>query len=249
MQTQTIERAFNSDRKIVDAIQYYERARIHTPFTDTTRRQRMLIAWRFRSLFRHLVRRGFDCTVASLLLIAILPILLVTAIAIKLESPGPIIFRQKRIGKHGTTFTLYKFRSMSVDAEQRKRALLTQNEVSGPFFKMKQDPRVTNVGAIIRKFSIDELPQLVNVLKGDMNLVGPRPPVPDEVASYKIDHLRRLEVTPGITGLAQIMGRSDLDFETWVQLDRQYITQQSLRTDIEILVKTVPSVLLGRGAY
>jgi len=208
-----------------------------------------LFFWRLRMLCRHQFRRLFDCVAASLFVFFAAPIFIVTAIAIKLDSPGPIIFRQIRVGKRGQVFTLYKFRSMSVDAELRKKELWEKNDADGPVFKMRQDPRITRVGYVIRKLSIDELPQFFNVIKGDMNLVGPRPPVPDEVNRYEIDHLRRLEVTPGITGLAQIMGRSNLDFETWVALDRQYIAHQSLRKDLEILLKTVPTVLLGRGAY
>jgi lipopolysaccharide/colanic/teichoic acid biosynthesis glycosyltransferase len=160
-----------------------------------------------------------------------------------------VFFRQTRVGKYGKTFLCFKFRSMYVDAEQRKAELVTKNEADGPVFKMKHDPRVTRVGRVIRKLSLDELPQLLNVLRGEMSLVGPRPPVPKEVAQYEFDQRHRLDAVPGITGLQQVSGRSDLDFRTWVALDLRYIAEQSLWTDIKILLKTIPAVLLGKGAY
>lgn len=241
----------DSDEKVALALAYYGRIRIAGSVADPSpmRRDMMLAYWHLRMVLWQWSRRVFDCVVALLFIIMALPLMVVTAIAIKLDSPGPIIFRQTRVGKQGKSFTLYKFRSMSVDAEKRKNELLEQNEADGPLFKMRHDPRMTRVGFVIRKLSIDELPQFFNVVMGDMNLVGPRPPIPEEVAKYRLDHLRRLEATPGITGLAQIMGRSNLDFETWVALDRQYIAHQSLRKDLAILLKTVPVVLLRRGAY
>jgi lipopolysaccharide/colanic/teichoic acid biosynthesis glycosyltransferase len=175
--------------------------------------------------------------------------MLATAILIKLDSPGPVIFRQTRVGKWGEPFICFKFRSMYIDAEVRKEQLMAQNEASGPVFKMKHDPRVTRVGRVIRKLSIDELPQLFNVLHGDMSMVGPRPPVPKEVAQYTVDQMHRLDAIPGITGLQQISGRSDMSFKRWVELDMQYIAEQSLWRDIEILIKTVPAVVSGKGAY
>jgi lipopolysaccharide/colanic/teichoic acid biosynthesis glycosyltransferase len=237
------------DKKVAQAVGYYGRDRLQIPAAFMARHQITLVSWHLRTVLWQMFRRILDCVVATLMLFVVSPLLLVTALAIKLDSPGPVIFRQIRVGKRGKVFTLYKFRSMAVDAEQRKQELHQLNEADGPLFKIRQDPRVTRVGAIIRKLSIDELPQFVNVLKGDLNLVGPRPPVPDEVNRYEIDHLRRLEVTPGITGLPQVMGRSNLDFETWVELDRKYIAHQSLRMDLMILWKTVPAVLLRRGAY
>jgi lipopolysaccharide/colanic/teichoic acid biosynthesis glycosyltransferase len=183
------------------------------------------------------------------MLLIISPVILGVAIAIKLESPGPVFYSQMRVGKWGETFTLYKLRSMYIDADQRKQELTDQNEADGPIFKMKQDPRITRVGRIIRKLSIDELPQLYNVLRGDMSMVGPRPAVPQEVAQYQFEERNRLEVTPGITGLQQISGRSDLDFKRWVELDFQYIAEQGLRTDIMIMLKTIPAVISGKGAY
>jgi len=169
--------------------------------------------------------------------------------ALNRDSPGPVFFHQLRVGKYGQVFSCYKFRSMYVDAEQRKAELMARNEADGPVFKIKHDPRVTRVGRVIRKLSIDELPQLINVLRGEMSLVGPRPPVPKEVALYEFDQRRRLDAVPGITGLQQVSGRSDLDFKTWVELDLKYIADQSFWNDIKILIMTVPAVLLGKGAY
>lgn len=198
----------------------------------------------------YLLKRLLDILAASVGLLLLLPVFLVTAIAIRLESPGPVFFKQKRVGRWGQLFTIWKFRSMYVDAEERKAELMADNEMEGGvIFKMKDDPRVTKVGRIIRKTSIDELPQLWNVLIGDMSLVGPRPPVPAEVDQYSLSDRRRLEVIPGITCIWQISGRSEIPFEQQVELDVQYIQSQSLWTDFKILVKTVPALLLGSGAY
>ena len=205
--------------------------------------------WVVRVKIMHSLKRILDIAVSGVALIFASPIMLVAAIAIKLDSPGPALFRQTRVGKWGEPFTCFKFRSMYIDAEARKEKLMALNEASGPVFKMKHDPRVTRVGRIIRKLSIDELPQIFNVLRGDMSLVGPRPPVPKEVAQYTFDQLRRLDVTPGITGLQQISGRSDMSFKRWIELDMQYIAEQSLWRDIEILIKTIPAVVSGKGAY
>jgi exopolysaccharide biosynthesis polyprenyl glycosylphosphotransferase len=208
-----------------------------------------LTGWILGIKLRQNAKRALDLVVASLILLLVWPIMLLTAIAIKLDSPGPVIFRQTRVGKWGKPFTCYKFRSMYVDAEERKKELQALNEADGPVFKMKRDPRVTRVGRIIRKLSVDELPQLFNVLKGEMSLVGPRPPIPSEVAQYTFEQRRRLDTVPGLTGLQQVSGRSDLDFERWVAFDVEYIEKQSLWFDIKILLKTVPAVLLGKGAY
>ena len=169
--------------------------------------------------------------------------------AIKLESPGPVIFSQIRVGKNGRRFKFYKFRSMYQDAEQRKKDLMAQNEVQGLMFKMEHDPRITKVGRFIRRTSLDELPQFWNVLKGDMSLVGTRPPTVDEFERYEAKHKCRLSMTPGLTGLWQISGRSDIkDFDQVVQLDMQYIDNWSISKDIKILLKTVGVVLMGRGS-
>jgi exopolysaccharide biosynthesis polyprenyl glycosylphosphotransferase len=209
----------------------------------------LLLLWVIRNKIERSLKRVFDFTVSLLALPFLAPIMLVTAILIKLDSPGPILFRQERVGKWSKPFTCYKFRSMHVDAEERKKALLSLNEADQIIFKMKRDPRVTRVGRVIRKLSIDELPQIFNVIKGDMSLVGPRPPVPYEVDQYQYDVRRRLEVVPGITGLQQVSGRSDIEFNRWVELDLQYIQDQSLLKDIQILLKTIPTVLSGKGAY
>lgn len=208
-----------------------------------------LIAWVIRNKLKSNVKRVFDFVIVCLMLPFVLPIMAVVALAIKLDSPGPVFFKQRRVGKWGKPFYCYKFRSMYVDADKRKDELLAQNEADEVIFKIKDDPRITRVGRVIRKASIDEIPQLINVLKGEMSLVGPRPPVPREVAQYQFYQLRRLDAVPGITGLQQVSGRSDLSFKRWVELDLQYISEQSLLKDVEILVKTVPAVLTGKGAY
>lgn len=208
-----------------------------------------LIAWVIRNKIKENMKRVFDFVVVCLALPLLLPIMGAVALAIKIDSPGPVIFKQVRVGKWGKPFHCFKFRSMYVDAEQRKDELLEQNEADEVVFKIKNDPRITRVGRYIRKASIDELPQFFNVLRGEMSMVGPRPPVPREVAEYQFDQLRRLDAIPGITGLQQVSGRSDLGFTRWVELDLQYISEQSLMKDIEILVKTIPAVISGKGAY
>jgi exopolysaccharide biosynthesis polyprenyl glycosylphosphotransferase len=221
-------------------------------FQRTRENQRLrftLSLWVIRTKLLARLKRVLDVSVATVAIVLSSPIMVITAIAIKLESPGPVIFKQVRVGKDGEHFYCYKFRSMYVDAEQRLKELQAKNEADGPVFKMKRDPRVTRVGRVIRKLSIDELPQLFNVLKGEMSLVGPRPALPSEVAKYTYEQIGRLHAIPGITGLQQVSGRSDLDFKRWVELDLQYIAEQSIWKDIEILLRTIPAVLLGRGAY
>jgi exopolysaccharide biosynthesis polyprenyl glycosylphosphotransferase len=195
------------------------------------------------------IKRLSDMILAALLLAIASPIMALVAIAIKVESPGPVFFRQRRVGRNGHIFTLLKFRSMYEDAEERLALLASQNEASGPLFKMKNDPRLTRVGKIIRRLSIDELPQLINVVQGDMSLVGPRPNLPAEVDAYEDWHRRRLEVRPGLTGLWQVSGRSNLSFEEMVLLDIWYIEYWTPALDFKILLRTVPAVLFGAGAY
>lgn len=195
------------------------------------------------------VKRLMDIVGSAAGLVILSPVFGTTALLIKLEDRGPIFFGQTRVGKWGRIFKMYKFRSMVVGADKMKDTLLEQNESGGVIFKMKRDPRITRVGRVIRKLSIDELPQLFNVLKGDMSLVGPRPPVPREVAEYELSDRRRLEIIPGLTCLWQVSGRSDINFEGQVRLDVQYLESQSLRGDIILLLKTIPAVLSGRGAY
>lgn len=187
-----------------------------------------------------MMKRLFDLLGAGIGLILLSPIFLVVAILIKLEDPkGPVIFKQVRVGKNGEKFFMYKFRSMVTDAESLLPGLLDKNEIQGAMFKMKEDPRVTKIGRFIRKTSIDEFPQLFNVLKGDMSLVGPRPPLEREVAMYTSYDRQRLLVTPGCTGLWQVSGRSSLSFKQMVELDLYYIQHRSILFDIKILIKTV----------
>ncbi len=194
-------------------------------------------------------KRAVDVVGSIILLILFSPILLATALAVKLTSPGPVIFKHQRIGGNGREFKFYKFRSMRPSAEEERSLLDDQNEVDGPVFKMRSDPRITPVGRFIRRTSIDELPQFWNVLIGDMSLVGPRPPLPQEVEQYSDWERQRLAVPPGVTGIWQVSGRSDLDFETWVSMDIQYIEEWRPWLDVSLMVRTVPAVLSRRGAY
>ncbi|MBK7857910.1 MAG: sugar transferase [Archangiaceae bacterium] len=193
-------------------------------------------------------KRAFDILSSGLALWVLTPMLLGVALLIKLTSRGPVLFRQTRVGLHGRPFRMLKFRTMRVDAEAMKAELMKQNEMDGPVFKMKKDPRITAVGRVLRKFSIDELPQLVNVLRGDMSVVGPRPPVPQEVAKYDTWQRRRLSVRPGLTCIWQVSGRNEISFEQWMYMDLQYIDNWSFSKDIELILKTFPIVLTGRGA-
>jgi len=194
-------------------------------------------------------KRIFDLTVGGLALVLGAPLSGVFALLIKATSDGPVFFEQERIGATGKPFQMYKFRSMSLDAEERQRALQAANEADGPLFKIEEDPRVTPIGAWMRRFSIDELPQLINVLKGEMSLVGPRPPLEIETRQYTEEQWRRMEVTPGMTGLWQVSGRSKLTFDEMVRLDVFYIDNWSMGMDVALLARTIPAVLSGRGAY
>lgn len=216
---------------------------------EALRAHYILGTWLISNFFLKKLKRAMDLLIVLCGLPFVFPIMLLAAVLIKIDSPGPVIFRQQRVGKWGRPFTCYKFRSMFIDAEQRKAALLHLNESDEVVFKMKCDPRVTRVGHIIRKLSIDELPQIFNVLKGDMSIVGPRPPIPFEVALYTFDIYRRLDIIPGITGLQQISGRSEIPFQRWVELDVEYIRCHCFKKDVEILLKTIPAVLSAKGAY
>ncbi|MDU2460591.1 MAG: sugar transferase [Clostridium sp.] len=189
-------------------------------------------------------KRALDVIASFLGLVILSPILLIVAILIKLESKGPAIFSQSRIGLNGKEFKMYKFRSMVQNAEELKEKLAKQNEMSGPMFKIKNDPRVTKVGKFIRKTSIDELPQLLNILKGDMTLVGPRPSLPREVEKFESWMLKRLEVKPGLTCYWQVSGRNNIDFYDWMKLDLKYVNDMSFWLDIKLIFKTV-AVLFG----
>ncbi len=215
------------------------------------RRQALkLAAWELslRSLF--LCKRTIDIVGATAGLLLLSPLFFAVGLAIVLEDGWPVLFAQTRVGQYGRLFKFYKFRSMVRNADKLKDTLVAQNESGdGVIFKMKRDPRITRVGRFIRRFSIDEMPQFLNVLLGDLALVGPRPPVPREVAQYTLEERKRLHAKPGLTCLWQIQGRSEIPFKEQVRLDMQYIHSQSLWNDIVILLKTVPAVLLGRGAY
>jgi lipopolysaccharide/colanic/teichoic acid biosynthesis glycosyltransferase len=197
-------------------------------------------------------KRALDVAVASAAIILLLPLELLVITAIVVESGLPVLYKSRRIGKNGKPFFMYKFRTMAKDADDRFTEVAAQNELvgaEGRMFKMRSDPRVTRVGAVLRKFSLDELPQFINVLKDDMSVVGPRPPLPREVENYERQHLHRLRAMPGITGLWQISGRSDLDFEDMVRLDRHYLDHWSVGLDLQIIFKTVLVVLGRKGAY
>lgn len=206
--------------------------------------------WKMTVQISHTIKRAFDILVAALLLILFAPIFAFTALAIIIEDPGPVFYSQIRIGKDGLPFRFFKFRSMIANADKQKTLLSKSNEsADGVIFKMRHDPRITRVGRIIRRFSIDELPQIINVLRGDMSLVGPRPALPGEVEQYTLEQRKRLHATPGITCLWQVSGRSDIPFTGQVRLDLDYIQSTSMKKDLMILIKTVPAVLSGKGAY
>ena len=196
-----------------------------------------------------LTKRTFDLVVGGLIVLLGTPLWLLIAVGIKLQTPGPVFYRQERIGRDGKPFGMFKFRSMYVDAEARLAEIRAANEATGPLFKMKDDPRVTRIGKWMRKYSIDEFPQLINVLKGEMSLVGPRPPLPSETEQYSDHHWRRMEVLPGMTGLWQVSGRSRLTFDEMVRLDLFYIENWSVGFDMSLILRTIPAVLLARGAY
>ena len=196
-----------------------------------------------------ILKRVIDVVVAALLLVVLAPLMALIAALVKLSSPGPVFFVQKRVGMNGHLFDFYKFRSMYVGAEQQLEALKEHNEMQGPAFKLRNDPRVTPIGRWLRRYSLDELPQLWNVLRGDMSLVGPRPPVPGEVSAYERRYRRRLSMRPGMTCTWQVSGRSEIsDFSSWVQLDLEYIDNWSLGRDLMLLFRTIPAVIFGVGA-
>ena len=212
--------------------------------------QLRMLLWHITIRTSMAFKRSMDIVLALSAIILGMPLFLLTALLVKITSPGPIIFSQVRVGKYGRHFKFYKFRSMYIDAEARKAELMKHNESGdGVIFKMKRDPRITPVGRFIRKFSIDELPQLFNVLLGDMSLVGPRPPLPSEVKTYTLEERKRLNITPGITCLWQISGRSELPFSKQIALDKEYIASRSAWKDFLILLKTIPATLTGRGAW
>ena len=196
------------------------------------------------NILYEVIKRIIDVVASFTGLILLSPLILIVSILIKLESKGEVIFKQKRVGLNGKEFYMYKFRSMVINAEELKEQLESQNEMSGPMFKIKDDPRITNVGKFIRKTSIDELPQLINVIKGDMSLVGPRPSLPKEVKKFEQWMMERLEVKPGLTCIWQISGRNNIDFEDWMKLDIKYVRERSLVLDFKLIFKTI-FVLFG----
>lgn len=236
------------DKKIRDE-------RIERIMELTKRRNKSVISykvavWDFTIKFIMLFKSSLDIIFSILLIVGLAPLFLITALAIYIEDPGPIFYIAPRVGKDGHHFGFIKFRSMVMNADKIKDQLLEQNESgAGVIFKMKKDPRITRTGKFIRRFSIDELPQLFNVMKGDMSLVGPRPPLPREVAEYTLNDRKRLHVTPGITCLWQVKGRSDIPFNEQVELDMEYIKSNSVWKDLKILLMTIPAVISGKGAY
>ena len=216
----------------------------------TFRAHLKMFSWAFVVNGAKFLKRAMDIVISAVALVVFSPLFLLFAVLIRLQDGGPALFWQTRVGFWGREFHFPKFRSMVVDAEQQKLHLASENQHgTGITFKMKRDPRVTWIGSIIRKLSVDELPQLWCVLIGDMSLVGPRPPVPAEVARYSISDRRRLEVKPGLTCIWQVSGRSELPFEQQVRLDAQYIDSHNVWFDIYLLIKTIPAILTGRGAY
>jgi lipopolysaccharide/colanic/teichoic acid biosynthesis glycosyltransferase len=209
------------------------------------------LRWWSKTQSLHPLKRLIDILVSGCALIVMAPIFLFIALCIKLHDRGPVLFWQKRVGINGREFGFPKFRSMCVNAEEVRKKLEAQNQhgSAGVTFKMKRDPRITPIGRLIRRTSMDEMPQLWCVLKGDMTLVGPRPPLPAEVARYSLRDRARLAVTPGLTCIWQVSGRSNIPFPQQVNMDIDYIHQRSIKTDIKLLLKTIPAVVLGRGAY
>jgi exopolysaccharide biosynthesis polyprenyl glycosylphosphotransferase len=198
---------------------------------------------------KHILKRALDIVVSAIALVPIILITPILALLIKLDSPGPVFFFQERVGRDGKPFQIVKFRSMHADAEQRLAALKAVNEGSGLLFKMKNDPRITRVGRVLRKLSFDELPQFWNVLAGEMSVVGPRPPLPSEVSDYDGTVSRRLYIKPGITGLWQVSGRSDLDWDESIRLDLRYVENWSVITDLQIMWRTARVMIAPKGAY
>ena len=201
------------------------------------------------NIFYNIIKRLIDIVASACGLIVLSPILLIVSILIKIESKGPVIFAQERVGKDLKTFKMYKFRSMVNDAEELKEKLMKYNQMSGPMFKMDNDPRVTKIGKFIRKTSIDELPQLINVIKGDMSLVGPRPSLPKEVKEFEPWMKKRFQVKPGLTCYWQVSGRNNIDFEEWMKLDIKYIEDKSILLDIKLIVKTAFLLFGDKNAH
>jgi lipopolysaccharide/colanic/teichoic acid biosynthesis glycosyltransferase len=202
-----------------------------------------------QGLYLRYGKRLIDIAVCGAALVLLAPVFLFLTLAIKFDTPGPVLYRSVRLGRGGRPFQFYKLRSMVREADRLRGELADRNEVNGPVFKIARDPRITRVGRFLRRTSLDELPQLLNVLKGDMTLVGPRPPIPSEVEQYEPWQLRRLSVRPGLTCLWQISGRSRVSFDEWMRLDMEYIDRRCFALDLKIIAMTIPAVLSGEGAY
>ena len=202
-----------------------------------------------KKLLYQFTKRLFDIVISLISLLALIPVFIIIALAIKLDSKGPVFYAQTRVGKKGKRFKMYKFRSMCKDADKKLPEIYHLNEKDGPVFKISNDPRITRVGQFIRKTSIDELPQFLNILRGDMSVVGPRPPLIKEVSQYTPYQAQRLNVKPGLTCYWQISGRSNVSFQEWVELDLKYINERGMLTDLKIIFRTIPAVLFGIGAY
>jgi lipopolysaccharide/colanic/teichoic acid biosynthesis glycosyltransferase len=214
------------------------------------RQRGRLFVWEWALSSLLVIKRLMDVVFSLIAIFLLMPLFIVVSVLIVLEDGWPVLYVQKRVGINGRIFNFYKFRSMRRGADRLKEQLLAQNEsADGVIFKMKKDPRVTRIGRVLRRFSIDEMPQFFNVLSGDLSLVGPRPPLPSEVAQYTLNDRKRLHIKPGLTCLWQIGGRSEIPFEQQVRLDMEYIHSQSIWQDIRIMLKTIPAVLFGRGAY
>jgi lipopolysaccharide/colanic/teichoic acid biosynthesis glycosyltransferase len=218
---------------------------VDRPRSEALDRRGLLVARKWQRF----TKRMIDVLGSAVLIVLVSPILILTAIAIRATSRGPVLFVQERIGEGGRPFPMLKFRSMRVQAHDERENIIHLNEVSGPVFKIRNDPRLTKVGRLMRKLSIDELPQLANVFVGSMSLVGPRPPLREEFEGYDSRERRRMSVRPGLTCIWQVSGRSEVDFDTWVDLDLEYIDTWTLGLDLKLLLLTVPAVLSGRGAY
>ncbi len=202
-----------------------------------------------KNYFYEIGKRAFDIVLSAIALIVLLPLLITVLIAIKVDSRGPAIFKQERMGYRGKIFNMYKFRTMVTNAEQLLKEVQQRNQASGHMFKIKDDPRITNLGRFLRKTSIDELPQLINVIKGEMSLVGPRPPLIREVENYDIWHHLRMSIKPGLTGIWQISGRNKLGFDEMIRLDLKYIRERNFWYDLKIIIKTMPVLLGDRNAF
>ena len=234
-----------SKETIINGVKVYHHSAEELAKLDMT----IAEVWKNKPLYYKFIKRSFDIIASILGLIVLSPVFLITSIAIAMEDGMPVFFQQPRSGKDMKVFRFYKFRSMYKDAPERLKELMKENEQTGPAFKIKNDPRITKVGKFIRKYSIDELPQLVNVIKGDMSIVGPRPILDFQMEATDVYDQQRMAVRPGLTCTWQISGRASITWEQWVEMDLQYVRDMSVWTDLKIILGTIPAVLRGEGAY